>query len=84
MKKTYHLENLDCAHCAALMETGIKKIDGVTDASVNFLTQKLTITADDTRFDEIMETVRKTCRKIEPDCTIRNEPRPAADQKELR
>ncbi|MCZ9313324.1 MAG: cation transporter [Methanocorpusculum sp.] len=72
MKKTYQLENLDCAHCAALMETGIKKISGVTDASVNFMTQKLIITANDERFDEIMQEVRKTCKKIEPDCIILN------------
>lgn len=70
MKKTYTLQNLDCAHCAALMETGIRKINGVTDASVSFMTQKLTITADDARFDEIMQEVRKTCKKIEPDCII--------------
>ena len=70
MKKTYQIENLDCAHCAALME--IRKISGVTDVSVSFLTQKLTITADDDQFDEIMQEVRKTCKKIEPDCTIRD------------
>lgn len=69
MKKTYTLQNLDCAHCAALMETGIRKTNGVTDASVSFMTQKLTITAD-ARFDEIMQEVRKTCKKIEPDCII--------------
>lgn len=72
MKKTYQIEDLDCAHCAALMETGIRKISGVTDVSVSFLTQKLTITADDDQFDEIMQEVRKTCKKIEPDCTIRD------------
>ena len=72
MKKTYQIEDLDCAPCAALMETGIRKITGVTDVSVSFLTQKLTITADDGQFDEIMQEVRKTCKKIEPDCTIRD------------
>ncbi|MDR0981541.1 MAG: cation transporter [Methanocalculaceae archaeon] len=70
MKKTYNLQNLDSAHCAALMETGIRKISGVSDASVSFMTQKLTITVDDTRFDEIMQEVQKTCKKIEPDCII--------------
>jgi len=70
MKKTYNLQNLDCAHCAALMETGIRKISGVSDASVSFMTQKLTITADDARFDEIMQEIKKTCKKIEPDCII--------------
>ena len=70
MNKTYQIEEHDCAHCAVLLETGSRKISGVTDVSVSFLTQKLTITADDGQFDEIMQEVRKTCKKIEPDCTI--------------
>ena len=70
MKKTYKLIDLDCANCAAKMERGIKKIAGVNDASVSFITQKLTIDADDERFDEIMKEAVKVCRRIEPDCTI--------------
>ena len=52
------------------METAIKKIDGVSDASVSFLTQKLNIEADDGRFEEIMKQVVKACKKVEPDCVI--------------
>jgi hypothetical protein len=70
MKKVFKLEDLDCANCARKMEDGIKKIDGVTDASVNFLAQKLTLEADDDRFDAILKEVVKTCKKIEPDCTV--------------
>ena len=70
MKKKFKLTNLDCANCAAKMENAIKKIDGVRDANVSFMTQKLTIEADDSRFDEIMEEVQSVCRKVEPDCTI--------------
>ena len=70
MKKTYKLIDLECAHCAAKMETGIKKLDGVNDATISFLTQKLTIDADDARFDEILVQSAKIIRKIEPDCTI--------------
>lgn len=70
MKKKFKLTNLDCANCAAKMENAIKKIDGVRDANVSFMTQKMTIEADDSRFDEIMEEVRSVCRKVEPDCTI--------------
>lgn len=70
MKKVFKLEDLDCANCARKMEDGIKKIDGVTDASVNFLAQKLTLEADDDRFDSILKEVIKTCKKIEPDCTV--------------
>ena len=70
MKKTYNLIDLDCANCAAKMEAAIKKLDGVTDAAVNFLTQKLTIEADDARFDEIMVQARKCCKKVDPDCDI--------------
>ena len=70
MKKKFKLTNLDCANCAAKMENAIKKIDGVRDANVSFMTQKMTIEADDSRVDEIMEEVQSVCRKVEPDCTI--------------
>ena len=71
MKKTFQLEDLDCANCAAKMEDGIKKLDGGHSATVSFMTQKLTIEADEESFDSIMKSVVKLCKKIEPDCTIR-------------
>jgi copper chaperone CopZ len=71
MRKTYKLTDLDCAHCAAKMEAAIQKIDGVTEASVSFLTQKLTVEAEDGRFEEIMKQVVKACKKVEPDCVIK-------------
>ena len=70
MKKVYKLQDLDCANCAAKMETAIKKIDGVKNASVSFMTQKMTIEADDDRFDEIVKEAVKVCKKVEPDCEI--------------
>ena len=70
MKKKFKLEDLDCANCAAKMEEAIKKIDGVSDASVSFMTQKMTIEADDERFDAIMDEVARVCAKVEPDCKI--------------
>ena len=50
--------------------TLIKKIDGVNDATVSFMMQKMTIDADDARFDEIMKEVVEVCKKVEPDCII--------------
>ena len=70
MKKTYKLIDLDCANCAAKMETAIQKIDGVTSATVSFMSQKMTVEEDDARFDAIMKEVVKVCRKVEPDCEI--------------
>lgn len=70
MKKTFKLIDLDCANCAAKMEDAIKKIDGVTNASVSFMTQKMTIEADDARFDDIVKEAVKACKKVEPDCEI--------------
>lgn len=70
MKKKFKLIDLDCANCAAKMEEGIKKISGVKDASVSFMTQKLVLEADDDRFDEIMKEVVVVCAKVEPDCKI--------------
>ena len=52
------------------MEDAIKKLDGVHDATVSFMTQKLTLDADDARFEEILQQAVKACKKVEPDCTI--------------
>lgn len=70
MKKTYRLIDLDCANCAAKMEQAVKKISGVTAASVSFMTQKMTIEGDDERFDDIVKEAVRACRKVEPDCEI--------------
>ena len=70
MKKTFKLTELDCANCAAKMENAINKIDGVQSATVSFMTQKLTIEAEDERFDEIMQKAVAACRKVEPECEI--------------
>ena len=66
MKKKFKLQDLDCANCAAKME----EIDAVNDAVVSFMTQKMTVDADDARFDEIMDEVVRVCAKVEPDCQI--------------
>ena len=68
MKKTYKLIDLDCANCAAKMEAAIKKLPGVTDATVSFLTQKMTIEADD--LDAGIKDVVKCIKKVEPDCEV--------------
>ena len=71
MKKRYKLENLCCANCAAKIEEGICRLPGVKEASIAFMTQKLTIDADEERFDEIMQEAVKVVRKVEPDCVIK-------------
>ena len=68
--RVYLLEGLDCANCAAKMEAAIKKLDGVTDATVSFMTQKMTIEGDDARFDTIVKEAVKVCKKVEPDCEV--------------
>ncbi|MDD6035257.1 MAG: cation transporter [Lachnospiraceae bacterium] len=70
MKKKFKVENLDCANCAAKMEAAIKMIDGVEDAVMSFMMQKLTVEAEESRMEEIMEQVVSVCKRIEPDCRI--------------
>ena len=70
MKKRFKLVDLDCANCAAKMEDAIKKVDGVKDATVSFVMQKMTVEADDARFDDIMKEIVKVCKREEPDCEI--------------
>lgn len=70
MKKSYKIE-VECANCAAKMETAIARVVGVRHATVNFLLQKLVIEfAEGSQPTEVMTEVLHTCRKIEPDCAI--------------
>lgn len=70
MKKKFKMENLDCANCAAKMETAINKIAGVKEATVSFMTQRLVIEADDDRFEEIVKEAVKACKKVDADCEV--------------
>ncbi|MCR5482623.1 MAG: cation transporter [Clostridia bacterium] len=70
MKKSYKLENLHCANCAAKMENNINKLEGV-NATVNFMTQKLMIEAEDEHFEEAVSEAQKVISKIEKDCLIK-------------
>ena len=70
MKRQFKLENLDCANCAAKMERAIAQLPGVENVKVNFLTQKLTLEAEEARYDEILRQAAQACRRVEPACTI--------------
>lgn len=70
MKKVYRLDEVDCANCAAKMEAAINKIDGVESASISFMAQKLTIEADEEKFDDILKKASKICKRIESGCKI--------------
>ena len=70
MKKTFELEDLDCANCARKMQEAIEKIPGVTSCSVNFMTQKMTLEADDAVFDSIVKASVEAIKKVEPDCRV--------------
>ncbi len=70
MKKVFKMTDLDCAACAAKMERAIGKIDGVHSVSINFMTQKLTLDADPSRYKNILDEAVKACKKIEPDSGI--------------
>ena len=66
MKKVYRMQNLDCANCAAKMERAISKIDGVASAEVNFMTQRLTLDADESKLPEILEQIKTCVARVDP------------------
>ena len=70
MKKKFKMVNLDCANCAAKMETAIGKIDGVESAVISFMAQKLTLVAADDRFDAIVDLAEAACQRIDADCYL--------------
>lgn len=67
MKKTIKLQDLDCANCAAKIETAISKLEHVTDVKVNFMGQKMILEAPDDKFDSVLAEAKKTAHKIEAD-----------------
>ena len=70
MKKQFKLNGLGCADCASKMERGIAKLSGVNKVSINFITTKLTIEADDAAMSEVLEQAAKIVDKIEPGVTM--------------
>ncbi|HBO62243.1 MAG TPA: hypothetical protein DD645_06290 [Olsenella sp.] len=70
MRKSFRLDEIDCANCALKLQDALAQLEGVESVSVNFLTQKLTLTAADDRFDAVLDQVVKTTARIEPDCEI--------------
>lgn len=70
MKKVFKMMDLDCANCAAKMERAISQIDGVQKVTISFLAQKMTLEAEDARFDEIFKRAVSCCKRIDPDCEI--------------
>ena len=70
MKKTFKLEELDCANCAAKMEILINGIESVENATVSYIQQRLTIEASEEAFEDILKQAQKIIKKIEPDCRI--------------
>ena len=65
LKKKFKMEELDCAHCAEKIERAVAKIPGVNEVSVNFEMQKISIDADDDRFEEILDQAQAVCDKVD-------------------
>jgi cadmium-exporting ATPase len=70
MKKAFKIRELDCAHCAQEIEEAAAKVDGVNKIRVNFLSERMTLDADDARFDEVLGEIKKIIKTIEPDAVL--------------
>ncbi len=70
MRKSFKLDEIDCANCARKLQDELARLDGVDAVSVNFMTQKLTLSAADELFDDVLERVVTLAARIEPDCEI--------------
>ncbi len=69
MKKKYKCD-VDCANCAAKMEDAVKKIEGVKNVQINFMTQKFMLEADEEVFDDVLEKCVKTMKKVDSDVEV--------------
>lgn len=70
MRLKFKIKGLDCANCAAELERKIQKIEGITEASISFMTEKMIIECNDNEKDEIVEKIKKVVKKEEPDVVV--------------
>lgn len=70
VKKSFEMEDLDCANCARKMQEAIEKMEGVQSCEVNFMLQKLTLEYEEDNEKKLFKEVKKCIRKVEPDCTV--------------
>lgn len=70
MKFKFRIKGLDCANCAAELESKIKKVDEVNDASISFMSERLIIECEESIKEDVIEKVKKVIKKEEPDVTI--------------
>ena len=70
MKRSFKLQDLDCANCASKMECDINKLEEVNKANISFMTSKLVIDSDAEDFDAVLDKAQSICSKYEPDCVI--------------
>lgn len=70
MKYKFKIKGLDCANCAAELERKIKKIDGIEDASISFMLERLVIQCEESIKSDVIENLKKVAKKEEPDVTI--------------
>ncbi|MBQ4506325.1 MAG: cation transporter [Firmicutes bacterium] len=70
MRKTFEVKGIDCPNCAARLERNIQKIKGCEDAVVSYATMKLTLEADDEKFDKVLEEACALTKKLEPEWEI--------------
>ena len=72
MRRTFKLKGLGCANCAAKIEDKVRKLDGVSDSTVNFVTTKMTIEADEEKMPGVVEAAKSIIKKLEPDVVMEN------------
>lgn len=70
MKSKFRIKGLDCANCASGLERALNKIDGIENAVISFMTERLEIEYDENNKDEILKKIKKVIKKEEPDVTI--------------
>ena len=70
MKKTYSLDQLVCAACAAKMEEAASQVPGVEELRINFLTKTMSLTASEDHFEQVAQNVMAACQRVEPECRV--------------
>ena len=71
MKKITKIEGIDCAHCASQIEEKIKKLKGISNVSLSFMTQRLTWEAEEGDIERLLQEITKAVHVVEPDAVVK-------------
>ena len=83
--KTFKVYGMTCSACASRVERVTRKLEGVKDASVNFATEKLTVTVEKNKisYEKLKTTIDKAGYRLVEEINLKTETKEVSESRRL-